>query len=139
MITFKSMGNRIYDLNRYATSCSVPGGFSKLMEHFKRTESWVKIYTFADRCWSRGDVYLKSGFIQTEEIPPSFHGIENFRDLRINRLNYTHEKLQKRFPNLNGTQKEIMDQAGILRIWDCGQLKFELINTNPIPTNPILG
>jgi hypothetical protein len=127
MLTLKSMGNGSYDLNRYATSCSVVGGFSKLLEHFKRKVNWKRIYTFADGCWSRGELYLKTGFSLVGEIPPSFHGFENFRDFRINRLNYTHDKLSKRFPHLSGTQKEIMDQAGILRIWDCGQLKFELV------------
>lgn len=123
MITFR-VASEGWDLNRYATSCSVPGGFSRLLEHFKRNHSWFKIYTFADRSWSRGDVYLKCGFQLVAETPPAFYGVEAIQ--RKNRLNYTHERLAKRFPKLQGTQFQIMDQAGIPRIWDCGQLKFEL-------------
>jgi hypothetical protein len=125
MITFKAT-EQGHDLNRYATSCSVPGGFSKLLEYFKRNNDWKRIYTFADRSWSQGNVYLKNGFSLVEEQAPTFYGIENC--VRVNRLNYTHENLQKRFPDLKGTQFQIMDQADIQRIWDCGQLKFELVN-----------
>jgi hypothetical protein len=122
MITFK-VTEQGYDLNRYATSCSVPGGFSRLLEHFKRNNDWKRIYTFADRSWSQGNVYLKNGFRLIEEQAPTFYGFEY---VRIGRLNYTHEKLSKRFPSFKGTQFQIMDQAGIRRIWDCGQLKFEM-------------
>jgi hypothetical protein len=126
LITFKNIGKGIYDLNRYATSCSVVGGFSKLLSHFKKNTNWSKIYTYADRSWSRGDVYLKTGFTFLSEIPPSFHGLE--KDRRVNRLNYTHKKLSRRFPTAVGTQDQIMSSAGILRIWDCGQLKFGVTN-----------
>lgn len=124
-ITFKDMADGVYDLNRYATSCNVPGGFSKLLKHFQRNHQWSRIYTFADRSWSQGNVYRQTGFQLVEEQPPTFHGIEDCT--RVNRLHYTLGQLQARFPDLTGTQKQIMDQAGIRRIWDCGQLKFELV------------
>jgi very-short-patch-repair endonuclease len=126
MITFK-LTDSGYDLTRYATSCSVPGGFSRLLEHFKRNNPWSRIYTYADRSWSQGDVYLKCGFRLMYITEPNFHGVENSK--QRNHLNYTHTQLQKRFPDLEGTKFEIMDQAGIKRIWDCGQLKFEMFNT----------
>ena len=124
LITYKNMGDGIWDLNRYATSCSVVGGFSRLMEHFKKSKEWNKIYTFADRSWSMGEVYLKNGFSCVGEVSPAFYGIE--KGQRKNRRNYIFRLLNIRFPNLKGTQLEIMDQAKIPRIWDCGQLKFEL-------------
>ena len=128
-ITFRDMGNGVWDLNRYASSLNVVGGFSKLLAHFKRNNRWTKIYTFADRSWSQGNVYLKSGFNLVGEVPPGFHGIE--RGKRINRHSYTHKKLSKKFPELkesNLSQLEIMRKSGIPVIWDCGQLKFEVNN-----------
>lgn len=130
MISFRHTSQG-WDLNRYATSCNVPGGFSRLLKHFQRNHEWTRIYTFADRSWSQGNVYLRTGFQLVEEQPPTWYGVED--GLRINRLQYIHEKLQQRFPDLHGTQFEIMDQAGIRRIWDCGQLKFELLNFKEIP------
>lgn len=129
MITFMDLGNGVFNLNRYATSMQVPGGFSKLLKHFTSSHPWVRIETFSDLCWSVGDLYLKNGFKLKTINPPTFHGVEGIR--RINRWNYTMEKLQKRFPDLHsqGLNKfEIMDRAKILRIWDCGNLKFELCN-----------
>jgi hypothetical protein len=128
MITFKDMQDGIFDLNRYATSCSIPGGFSRLLEHFKRNSAWEKIYTYADRCWSQGNVYLKNDFKLTNISRSNYHGIEERQ--RVNRMHYTFERLSKRFPDAKGTQFQIMDQAGIPRIWDCGQLRFELNRLN---------
>jgi hypothetical protein len=124
MITFKDMGQGTWDLNRFATSCSVPGGFSRLLEHFKRNNQWSKIYTYADRCISQGNLYAKIGFKLTSISAPAYHGIERYK--RRSHWHYTAEKLKARFPQFSGTQFEIMDQAKIPRIWDCGQLRFEL-------------
>jgi hypothetical protein len=125
-MTLKDMKDGIYDLNRYATSCSVVGGFSKLLSHFKKNTNWSKIYTYADRSWSRGDVYLKSGFSLVGETEPEFYGVEGVK--RINRLHYTKELLSKILPSY----RDDLSQLGNLRasnipiLWGCGQLKFEI-------------
>lgn len=128
LITFRKTGLNKYDLNRYATSRSVVGGFSKLLEHFKRIYRSGYIYTYADLCWSTGNLYHQTGFKLTSISGPAFYGIELGR--RINRLKYTHPELRKRFPELSKdglSQFQIMDLAGIPRIWDCGNLKFEML------------
>ena len=125
-ISFKDLQNEIFDLNRYATSCNVVGGFSKLLQNFKRNFSWSKIYTYADRSWSRGEVYLKSGFSLVGETEPEFYGVGV---KRINRLHYTKELLAKTLPNYREdlSQLENLRASNVPILWGCGQLKFELL------------
>ena len=66
MCFFKRKDN-IYELNRFATNCNVIGGFSKLLKYFQRNYKWHEIVSFADRRWSEGGVYEKSGF-ELEQI-----------------------------------------------------------------------
>lgn len=128
MISFKDTSEGWY-LSRYATSCSVPGGFSRLLEHFKRSIPWQRIYTYADRSWSQGNVYLKCGFNLIAKTEINYQVIEHCE--RIHSARYTREYLKERFPDLYSeelTKFQIMDLANLNRIWDCGQLKFELLN-----------
>jgi hypothetical protein len=136
MITLKTTSTPgIYDLNRFATNINfrVPGAFSKLLKHFQRSHSdWTQIYTYADRCWSQGNVYKQAGFTldsKNPSTPPAFHGVENNFCTRISRRAYTHERLAKRFPqtyDATKTQLENMVAANISVVWDCGNYKYTL-------------
>lgn len=128
MMTFMEIGDGVWDLNRYASSIRVPGGFSKLLAEFTKKNKWNQIITYSDLSWSKGNLYEKNGFHLDWVNPPTFHGIE--RNHRVNRWHYTIEKLKKRFPNLwkEGISKfDLMDKAKILRIWDCGTKRYSLL------------
>jgi hypothetical protein len=118
----------VMDLNRFAvdTEFHIPGAFSKLLKHYEREATRTHtLITYADRCWSQGNVYLKNGFTLTHTSPPAFHGVE-FGE-RISRRAYTHERLAKRFPQTydpNLTQLENLALAGIPVVYDCGNYAF---------------
>lgn len=115
-------------ISRYATSCSVPGGFTKLL---KFAEQWavgqgiVQWETFADLSFSRGDLYIKAGFLLSGEIPP---------DYRYARHGSLHHKFMfrkdrfERDPSLKYkeglTERELANLNGLLRVYDCGKLRF---------------
>lgn len=128
MMTFIKRKNGIFELNRYATSKIVVGGFSKLLSYFKKNNKWNKIVSFADRRISNGDVYLKSGFeLMNVSSPGYFYIVKNKRFHRRNFMKkYLPNKLKNFDPDL--TEFENCDNNNILRIWDCGQLKFEMVN-----------
>lgn len=124
-----SMKNHQYEINRYATNAKVIGGFSKLLSYFKQQNpDWKSIYTFADKTWSNGDLYKVSGFEFTKQIPASYYYVVGTR--RVHRSNFMRKHLTKRIKNFdpNLTEFENCDRNGILRVWNCGLLKFELKN-----------
>lgn len=128
MMTFIKRKNGIYELNRYATSCNIVGGFSKLLSHFKKNNEWNKIISFADRRISNGNVYKKSGFELKNVSKPSYDLVIGMK--RFHRRNFMKKHLPTKLQNFDPTLTEFQncDNNNILRIWNCGQLKFEMSN-----------
>lgn len=113
-----------YNLNRYATSCNVVGGFTKLLTHFEKTYNFPKIITFADLRWSDGNLYYNSGFIMDKLLKPDYYWIKN--QTRYHKFGFRHVgmkmKLENYDPNLSETKN--MHNHGYLRIYDAGKLRF---------------
>ena len=121
-----------YELSRFATSIhyKVPGAFGKLFNYFKNHYDWNSIITYADKCWSQGNVYLTNGWTYLRDTDPSYSYIKptNHTKIRYNRENYQKHKLLKsdEFKDIKGkTELEIMNNAGYYRIWNCGNMAFE--------------
>jgi G:T-mismatch repair DNA endonuclease (very short patch repair protein) len=123
----KSFDN-VYELSRFCSSVHVVGGASKLLTHFKRNYEWNEIFTFADRRWSKGNVYEKLGFESVGETKPNYWYFKT-RDegiQRKHRFNYRKDRLPVLFNNvdMDMTEWQIMQSQGFDRIWDCGNLKY---------------
>lgn len=130
MMTVIKKTRGIYVLNRYATSCRVLGGFSKLLAHFERENNWVEIVSFADRRWSDGGVYTTLGFCLDKTLPPDYQYIKG--TTRIHKFNYRHTQMKHKLPNYDCTLSESqnMTNHGIMKIWNCGLLRFVKHNNN---------
>lgn len=124
--------NLLWELNRYATDYNyiVRGGAGKLLEYFKRNYEWENIYSYADRRWSNGNLYTKLGFVLSNVSRPSYWYVPPGCHKREYRFTYTKHKLISEGFDPNLTEKEIMEQRGFTRIWDCGMLKFVLENSS---------
>lgn len=118
----------VYILNRYATSQRVVGGFSKLLSYFKKTHAWKEIVSFADLRWSQGELYEKSGFVLEKTLPPDYSYVVH--DRRVHKFNFRRKFLDKRLSAFDPTLTEMenCDNAGILRVWDCGKLRYVMKN-----------
>jgi hypothetical protein len=118
-----------WELNRYCSLCNVIGGAGKLMMHFKRNYKWECILTFADRRWSRGNLYYKLGFKFIMFTPINYwYWDKKKRDIkRYHRFRFRKDQI-KHLGNGNQTEWEIMQSIGWSRIWDCGNYKFEMYN-----------
>jgi very-short-patch-repair endonuclease len=114
-------------LNRYATSKIVPGGFSKLLEHFKRCRRDIEqITTFADNRWSNGELYEQMGFQYVEDVPPDYYWVKG--DKRFHKFAWRHNGRLKYLEHYDSNLSETdnMRNHGFRKIWNCGLKKYVL-------------
>lgn len=116
-----------WDLSRFATSCNVVGGFSKLLKRFIRDTAPSSIISFADKRWSKGDLYFKNGFTHEYDTDPNYYYIEGER--RVRKEHYRRKHLPEKLGHMfDSDLSEIAntENAGVYRIYDCGLMKFRL-------------
>jgi len=126
--------DKTYELYRYATSIQVVGGFSKLISVFKKNnyDKIDTLYSFSDKRWSSGGVYLKCGFSYVGHTKPSYD-YTNSTGRRFNRQNF----MKQRMPELvnkgifktydpEKTEVENCKDNGFYRIWNCGMDRWKL-------------
>lgn len=121
----KTGGN--YHLVRFATSCSVVGGFSKLINYFEKSYNYEKLITFADLSFSDGGLYENNGFIFCKLIKPDYSYIMSNKITRFHKFGFRKEKFKNNssFIFEEGlTEKELANLNGLERIWDLGKLRF---------------
>jgi hypothetical protein len=119
----------LFYLNRYATSHNVPGGFSKLLKHFKTNHEFNQIVSFADLRWSEGDTYFNNGFTLDKILAPDYaYSMDGHS--RIHKFNFRHKNLPNLLHNYdpNLSERENCDNNGLLRLWDCGKMRFLIVN-----------
>lgn len=117
------------ELIRFASSCRVTGGFSKLLKHFMKFNPDVDhIISFADRRWSDGNVYEKNGFQNIETIYPNYYYVVD--DRRIKKQKFRHKYLAEMLDNYDPelSEKENTEAHDIWRIYDCGMFKYRIDN-----------
>lgn len=116
----------VMNIDRYATSIVVVGGFSKLLEYaVKQSKDITEVTTFSDNMISDGDLYRKTGFTPVKTLSSDYsyfwggkktHKF-NFRLKRFKSdpaLKYEEGKTERELANLNGIE----------RIWDLGKIKW---------------
>lgn len=121
-----------YGLNivRYATCCSVRGGFSKLVRYIERNYDYSILYTFSDNGISDGGLYANNGFERADELPPDYMYV--YQNKRIHKFNFRKNRF-KMDPKLiwkeGLTERELADLNNIDRVWDAGKVRW--VKKNP--------
>lgn len=128
-MSFTLRSDDIYELSRYATSSRVVGGFSKILKYFKNNYKYSKIISFADLHWSNGNLYQKNGWQIDKILNPDYYYSPNAKS-RVHKFNYRRKNLDKLLRVFDPllSEKENCNNNGILRIWDCGKIRFVLEN-----------
>lgn len=126
-MAFINKQDGVYVLNRYASSSLIVGGFTKLLNYFTIHYNPAQIITFADLRWSVGDLYNKTGFVQDSVIPPDYYYSPDGHT-RYHKFNYRRKYLSKLLKIYDDqlSEKVNCDLNGVLRIWDCGKIKYVL-------------
>jgi len=126
----RNLGIRItndneYELLRFCNklNTTVIGGASKLFKYFITKYKPHQIISYADRCWSTGNLYLTLGFILENKTVPNYIYFDKNLN-RFNRFNFRKDILVKKGYDKSKTEFEIMDELGYLRVFNSGNLKF---------------
>lgn len=114
-----------YELLRFCNKpyFNVVGGASRLFKYFIRKYDPKLITSYCDYRWSVGNLYKTLGFsLHRKSLPNYYYIIDKHRE---NRFKYRKSELVKKGFDKNKTEKMIMEECGINRIYDCGTLVFK--------------
>ena len=129
LMTFgKSRFKDEFEMLRFCNklNTNIVGGASKLFQHFIKNHPEInKIISYADRRWSKGNLYEKIGFNFIENTKPSYYYIKG--KVRFNRINFQKHKLVAGGYDPALSEHEIMLSRQFYRIYDCGTKKYEWI------------
>ena len=115
-----------YELVRFASK-NVVGIGSRLLKFFIRKNNPKQIISYADKRWtlSEDNIYTKMGFSLVSETKPNYwYCIGDNK--RYHRYNFRKDILVNKGYDPKKTEKQIMSDLGYLRVWDCGNYKYEL-------------
>lgn len=113
-----------WQMVRFATSTRVIGGLSKVASYFRKNVS-KSFFTFCDLSRHDGKSYEKAGFIADFIIKPDYTYL--VKGERKHKFGFRRKHIKRQFPLIyseNKTEKEMMIEAGIPRIWDCGKIRY---------------
>jgi G:T-mismatch repair DNA endonuclease (very short patch repair protein) len=118
-----------FELCRYATKTRVVGGASKCLSYFIKKYSPSRIITYADRKWTStidNNLYDVLGFKKIGTTKPGYWYTKDYRK-KVHRFNFTKSNILKKFDiDKNKPEIKIMSELGYDRIWDCGNIKYEM-------------
>ena len=119
----KKMEEGGYNLSRFCNkiNTNVVGGASKLLNHFIKNYNVIRIVSYADKDWSVGSLYYTLGFENVGGNGPDYKYIVNKK--RVHKSRYKKSKLKTTL-----TAAKQMEKDGILKVYDCGKIKFEYKN-----------
>ena len=115
-----------WELIRYCNklNLNVLGGSGKLFNHFLKNVDCKKIVSYSDKRLFTGGMYEHLGFIRKHDSLPNYWYVINGK--RYHRFNYTKKKLVSEGYDENKTERQIMKERKIHRIYDCGNVRWEL-------------
>jgi hypothetical protein len=116
--------NDQFELIRYCSTANITGGASKLFSHFTKKHNPCSIISYADRCWSNGNLYRKLGF---DDITSNIRNVGYscfYKNKKYHRSNFTKKKLIKLGHDPALTAVQILENMGVYQIYNCGNYKF---------------
>ena len=101
---------------------TVTGGSDKMFKFFIKTYNPLKVTTYSDIRWFNGNVYKNMGFTYIESSKPNYWYI--IKNIRKHRFGFRKDILIKEGYDKNKTERSIMMDREIYRIYDCGNMKY---------------
>ena len=115
-----------FELIRHATAQPVIGALGKATKYFATNYS-SDIFTYCDNSFFSGKSYEKAGYVKTTSIDIDYKYVVNGK--REHKFLWRKKRILRDFPNVQGkTEKEMMENLGIYRVWDCGKTRYEYVS-----------
>lgn len=119
-----------HTITRFATSCRVQGGFTRLLAQVKRrasAEGARSLVTFSDNAISDGGLYAASGFSLDAELDPDYSYVRS--DARVHKFNYRRARFRDD-PDLaydpDLSESQLARLNGLTRVWDYGKTRWRM-------------
>jgi hypothetical protein len=116
-----------WELTRFCNKINfnVVGAASKLFSFFKKTYNPEKIISYSDIRLFDGKMYGNLGFSKIWKSKPNYWYVID--DIRYHRFNFRKSVLVKEGFDKTKTEKQIMFDRKIYRIFDCGNVRWEYL------------
>jgi hypothetical protein len=101
---------------------NVVGGASRLLRHFILDNDPDKIISYANLRWSNGNMYRKIGFFDDGVTKPGYFYF--WKNKRVHRYFLRKSELVKMGYDPKKTEREIIEELGVPKIYDCGNIRF---------------
>lgn len=125
--------NGTYELIRFCNkiNTNVIGGASKLLKFYIKNFKPLNIYSYADKRWSKGNLYEKIGFELSHESKPSYFYIKKLK--RLHRREFQKHILVSKYdcPKNVAARYFTKNVLGMNRIYDCGTYVYKLSISYP--------
>lgn len=114
-----------WELTRFCNllNYNIIGGADKLFNYFLKVYKPENIISYSDIRLFNGGLYKKLGFTEIHKSKPNYWYVIN--DMRYHRFNFRKSQLVKDGFDKNKTEKQIMFERKIYRIYDCGCVRWE--------------
>jgi len=112
-----------YELIRYCSKENIVGGASKLFSAFIKKCSPLSIVSYCDLRWGTGNLYKMLKFTQVNQLIQPSYAYTDFIS-RFHRSKFIKSKLIVNESDKLLTERELMKQKNMYRIWDCGHSKY---------------
>lgn len=115
-----------YELVRYVSKYHIVGGASKLLKAFITSYNPSTIVSYSANEWSTGNLYQQLGFTLDVIVKPGYWYIKPKENKLYHRYNFSKHRLVELGYDKNLSESQIVDQMGLLRVWDCGKKRWIL-------------
>lgn len=120
-----------YELKRHVTVRPVIGGLGKAVKHFERKymSPGEKLGSLCDLSRFDGKSYKAAGFVLDSVLPPDYTYAVGGK--RIHKSRYQKSGIARLLPehyDAGKTEREMMEAAGIGRVYDCGKARYIFIS-----------
>lgn len=102
----------------------IVGGAEKLFKFFCRNYTYTNIVSYCDISKFTGDVYTKLGMHKVAITEPNYVWVKGSNVLKRYQTQ-KHILIKNGLGTKNDTEDTIMERLGYLKIYDCGNMKFE--------------
>lgn len=125
----RNVDRQLWELQRYASVCTVVGGATKLLSRFIRLGLCHTIISYSDTRLFSGKMYEKLGFTLEHETKPDYCYVSSsVSDGRLHKSKFQRKHLAKRLKVFDPSKSEAQNcfDNGWYQLFDCGKKKWVL-------------